>query len=196
MRSKLWLISAILFAAFGSFAQDQSLTIDDDFLRSAEQWARENLDDNALDALDSLDRYTVRRFFAEIQKRFHGEYVVDLAALKDTGHNLVPLLESYEETLPYAIWLKTRLDYLDVADKFRLIIPPPKRAPGEPPKPAPNPKPEKERQIWIHKVADIKWPQGSKPYVLKLKPIFAAQRVPPELVWLAELESSFDARAR
>jgi membrane-bound lytic murein transglycosylase D len=28
-----------------------------------------------------------------------------------------------------------------------------------------------------------------------LKPIFAAQKVPPELVWVAEVESSFDRRA-
>ncbi len=29
-----------------------------------------------------------------------------------------------------------------------------------------------------------------------MKPIFAAQKVPPQLVWLAEVESSFDPRAR
>jgi len=196
VRSKVWLIPAVVLAAFGSLAQDQSLTLDEDLLRSAEQWARQNLDENALDALDNLDREKVRTFFAEVQKQFHGEYVIDLASLKETGHALVPLLESYEETLPYAIWLKTRLDYLDVADEFRLIIPPPRSVPGQAPRPTPNPKPEKEREIWIHKVADIRWPQGSKPYVLKLKPIFAAERVPAELIWLAELESSFDPRAR
>ena len=29
----------------------------------------------------------------------------------------------------------------------------------------------------------------------ELKPLFAAQKIPPELVWLAEVESSFDRRA-
>jgi membrane-bound lytic murein transglycosylase D len=32
--------------------------------------------------------------------------------------------------------------------------------------------------------------------VPRLKPVFAAQKVPPELVWIAEVESSFDPRAR
>jgi membrane-bound lytic murein transglycosylase D len=32
--------------------------------------------------------------------------------------------------------------------------------------------------------------------VSRLKPIFVAERVPPELVWIAEVESSFDPRVR
>jgi membrane-bound lytic murein transglycosylase D len=32
--------------------------------------------------------------------------------------------------------------------------------------------------------------------VPRLKPVFASERVPGELVWLAEVESSFDANAR
>jgi membrane-bound lytic murein transglycosylase D len=35
----------------------------------------------------------------------------------------------------------------------------------------------------------------AKEYVPELKPIFAAQKIPPELVWVAEVESSFDRRA-
>jgi membrane-bound lytic murein transglycosylase D len=34
-----------------------------------------------------------------------------------------------------------------------------------------------------------------KEYVPELKPIFTAQKIPPELVWVAEVESSFDRRA-
>src|SRR5439155_593632 len=36
----------------------------------------------------------------------------------------------------------------------------------------------------------------AKGYVSTLKPIFSAQKVPPELVGVAEVESSFDPRAR
>src|SRR5262245_47524167 len=113
-------------------------------MQSAERWAKENLDDDALRVLQNVDREQVNQFFAQIQKQFHGQYVVDLGVLKGAAKSVVPLLEGYEETLPYAIWLKTRLDYLEVADQFRLIIPAPKVEPGEPPKPAPNPPPQKE----------------------------------------------------
>jgi membrane-bound lytic murein transglycosylase D len=98
--------------------------------------------------------------------------------------------------LPYALWLKTRLDYFEIADEFRLIIPRPKPEPGQPPKPVPNPTPQKERELWVKKIAKRPWPARAKPYVSKLKPIFAAEKIPTELVWIAEVESTFDPRAR
>jgi membrane-bound lytic murein transglycosylase D len=189
----------ILLVALGApraFAQDNTLTLDDDLLKSAAQWARENLNDDALNALQDLDRDKVRQLFAQIQKEFHGEYVVDLASLRDSARVVLPILENYEETLPYALWLKPRLDYLDVADELRLIIPPPKTAPGQPPRPLPNPVPAKEREIWITRFTNRPWPKPAQDYVPRLKPIFIAEQVPPELVWLAEVESSFDPRAR
>jgi len=174
---------------------DNSAEIDA-LIRSADQWAKENLDEDALRVLRSVDQAKVKEVFAELQKQFHGRYVLDLAKLNKTARALVPLLESYEETLPYAIWLKTRLDYLDVADQLRLRTPAPKSEPGKPAPPPKNPAPQIEREIWIKKVVDRPWPKPAKTYVPQLKPIFTAQKIPPELVWVAEVESSFDPRAR
>ena len=109
---------------------------------------------------------------------------------------LLPLLEGHEETAPYAVWLKAHLDYLDVAEQFRRTMPAPQVKPGQPPKPAPNPAPKLEREVWVKKLGDRPWPKAAKPYVPRLKPIFTAEKVPPELVWIAEVESSFDPRAR
>lgn len=176
-------------------AQTNSVTLDD-LLQSAQQWAKENLDEDALRALNSADRQKVEQLLSNIQKELQGEYVIDLASLRSTAKTILPLLERYEETLPYALWLKTRLDYLDVADELRIKIAPPKSKPGAPPKPAANPAPQLERQIWIEKLSERPWPATAKPYVSHLKPIFISQQVPPELVWLAEVESSFDPRAR
>jgi membrane-bound lytic murein transglycosylase D len=176
-------------------AQDNQIQLDD-LVQAAEQWAKDNLDDDALRVLQNVDRDKVKAFLADLQKQFHGNYVVELGPLKDTAKSLQPLLEKYDETMPYAVWLKTRLDYLDIADHFRLTIPAPKPELGQPPSPAPNPAPQKEREIWIEKLSARPWPENAKPYVTQLKPIFAAQKVPPELVWIAEVESSFDPRAR
>ena len=192
---KLWLMALLLVSALRVPAQDATVS-PDDLMDSAEQWAKENLDDETLRMLPDVDREKVKQFFGEIEKRLQGEYVVDLASLKDTARNMVPLLEGGEDTQPYAAWLKARLDYLEVADQFRAIIPPPKGTPGQPPPPVPNPTPKMEREVWVRKLADRPWPDNAKPYVSRLKPIFAAQKVPPELVWLAEVESSFDRRAR
>jgi len=186
------LVAGISLCALG---QNEEGSVDE-LMRSAEQWAKENLDEDALRMLRSADQQQVRQFFQELEKEFNGQYVIDLAPLKDTAQALLPVLEEYEETLPYALGLKGRLDYLDTASEFRLIIPPPKTLPGQTPRRIPNPSAQQEQELWIRKLAERPPLKTANPYVSRLKPIFAAQKVPPELVWIAEVESSFDPRAR
>lgn len=188
---RMWLAAALLLSAFRAPAQEATLNLDD-----LMQWANENLDEDTLRALRSSDQDKVKQLFADLQKQFQGDYVIDLASLKDAARAAVPLLESSEDTAPYAAWLKAQLDYLEVADQFRLIIPPPKIGTNQPPRPIFNPAPEKEREIWIWKLSERPLPEAAKPYVVRLKAIFTAENVPPELVWLAEVESGFDPRAR
>jgi membrane-bound lytic murein transglycosylase D len=185
-----WLMASVLFARAG----DKTVALPE-LLQDAQQWAKDNLDTNVLNALPKLDDREVRQFWREIQRRFQGDYVVDLAALRQTAHAVLPLLESREETQPYAAWLTAQMDYLDVADEIRITIPPPKVEINQPAPPRTNPSPQIERAIWVRKIASQPWSASAKEYVPQLKPIFAAQKVPPELVWLAEVESSFDRRA-
>jgi membrane-bound lytic murein transglycosylase D len=173
----------------------QQDTIDlNDLADSAMQWAKENLDDDALKVLQTADQQQVREFFSDLNKKLQGEYVLDLGSLKKIATALLPLLQQYEETEPYAAWLKTRLDFLETAEE--LTPPPPKLEPGQKPKPPANPSPETERAIWTRKLAERPWPDAAKPYVARLKPIFAKQKVPSQLIWLAEVESSFNPHAR
>ena len=155
-------------------------------IQDAQQWAQENLDTNVLNALPKVDDPAVQQFFRDIQERFQGDYVVDIAALRQTGR---------EETQPYAAWLKAQMDYLDIADQIRLTIPPPAVETNQPPQPVPNPPPQKERELWVKKVSLAPWPVSANEYVPELKPIFIAQKIPPDLLWVAEVESGFDRRA-
>ncbi len=188
------LIAAGLVAAP---VQAQDLELDlEEMAQSVEAWAAENLNEDALRVLRQADREQVNRFFTELQKQLHGEYVLDLAGLKEAARAVLPLLERYEETAPYAAWLKPRLDYLEVADQLVLKLPPPRVEPGQPAPPRTNPPPALQQEIWVRKLAREPWPAAAKSYVPQLKPIFKQAGVPPELVWIAEVESSFDARAR
>ena len=189
------IVFCALLTPIAVYAQQDTLSLDD-LMSSAQDWAKENLDPDALRTLQQADRDKVQKVLAEFQKQFHGEYVLDLAKLKEAATTAVPLLESYEETIPYALWLKTRLDYLDVAEQLRLIIPLPKNKPGQPARPAPIPTPQQQREIWITRLTQRSYPDQAKPYLSRLKSVFAAERVPPELVWIAEVESSFDPRVR
>jgi len=189
------LIAVLACGLLSAGAQQDAYTVDD-LLQSAQDWASENLDEDVLRAFQSADQQKVKQLFADLQKRFQGQYVIDLASLRETAKAVIPLLEGYEETAPYAAWLKAQLDYLDAADQFRLLIPPPKVEPGQPAKPAPNPTPQQENQVWARLLSQRPWPDNAKPLVPRLKPIFAGQNIPPELVWIAEVESSFDPKAR
>jgi len=180
-------------------AQELELELDldlEEMAQSVEAWAVENLDEEALRALREADREQVLRFFTDIQKQLHGDYVLDLGGLKDTARAALPLLQQYEETAPYAAWLKPRLDYFEVVDQLILKVPPPKPEPGQPPPPRTNPPPALQREIWVRKLAGEPWPPAARTLVPQLKPIFKQAGVPPELVWIAEVESSFDPRAR
>src|ERR1035441_1907870 len=178
-----------------AWAQDDAVTMPD-IIQGVQQFAQENFDTNVLNALPKVDDPVARQFFRDVQQRFQGDYVVDLAALRQTAQTVLPLLESSEETQPYAAWLKAQMDYLDVADEIQLTIPPPTVETNQPPRPVPNPPPQQEREIWVKKVSAGPWPASAKEYVPELKPVFAAQKIPPELVWVAEMESPFDHRAR
>jgi membrane-bound lytic murein transglycosylase D len=48
----------------------------------------------------------------------------------------------------------------------------------------------------VTEVARQPWPPTASNYVAQLKPIFTEAKVPAELVWIAEVESSFDVAAR
>jgi membrane-bound lytic murein transglycosylase D len=176
-------------------ADDDMVTLPE-LVQGAQEWAQENLDTNVLNALPEVDERAVQQFFREVQQSFQGDYVVDIGALRQTAQTVLPLLESREETRSYAAWLRAQMDYLEVADEIRLTIPPPKVETNQPSQPVPNPPPQKEREIWVRKVSGRPWSALAKEYVPELKPVFAAQKIPPELVWLAEVESSFDRRAR
>jgi len=168
-----------------------------EMLAAAQDWAEENLDEDVLTALGSLDQQKVEQFLAQLQQRFGSDSVVDVATLKDAAQAVMPLLEAHEETRSYAAWLKTRLDYMEAAEQLRQTMPPPlKPPPGQPPRPATNPPPALERKVWEKRLSHRPLPKGAEALVPKLKQVFASKRVPTELVWLAEVESSFDQRAR
>jgi len=78
----------------------------------------------------------------------------------------------------------------------RLVAVVPPRPPTTPALRRENPAPEAVRSAWARRVAGRDWPAGARQWVAKLKPIFVAEGVPAELVWLAEVESGFDPRAR
>ncbi|HUC85379.1 MAG TPA: lytic transglycosylase domain-containing protein [Candidatus Acidoferrales bacterium] len=188
---------SVLWICLCGLAPAQTNDVDvDDVMDAVQQFAQENLDPDVLRALQSVDQQQVVNFFNHYQEYLRGDYVLDTAQLKDSANAILPLLEAHEETQPYAAWLRSRMDYFDAADELRTVTPPaPKSEPGKPVPRPPRPAFKAVQEIWIKKIAPRPLPKGAAKVVPEMKSIFAAERVPTQLVWLAEVESGFDSRA-
>jgi len=129
-------------------------------------------------------------------------------------------LDGIEGGEPVAIWFRQRLEYLRVAELYtRAVSPPPTPPrPTTPPRPGTPPpsrqpprqptapvKPPAPLKRKVNMDQDIKtWtarlPATPVPLARQLAPdlkaIFKAEGVPPELIWLAEVESAFNPKAK
>jgi membrane-bound lytic murein transglycosylase D len=192
---KWLLIIAILLSLLSNARaqqQDQPLTVDD-LLAAAEDWAKDNLDDEVLALLNDVDRDRLRTFLVDLENRFQTNSVYDLAPLRAPAKDFVQFLDQWEETLPLANWLKTRLDYMDVAEELKRAVPQNKSIPSTT---LPPPSLSLERTVWERQFERRSFPTKADTYVPKLKRIFRSEKLPAELVWVAEVESSFNPAAR
>ena len=165
----------------------------DELLKSVEQWAKENLDENVVKSLGQVDRNRVQKGLTQLEQRLRGNSVYDLGALRKNAVALLPLLQQFEGTAPLAQWLQTRVDYLEAAEEFKREAQPTGPKPGTPP---PPPTLQRQRTFWNKRMEKRALPPLAQNYVPQLKPIFAAQKVPSQMVWLAEIESDFNPDAR
>ena len=111
--------------------------------------------------------------------------------------NALRTLPGYEDI---ADWLTQRIDEIEGAEQATRPAPPaPKSAPPSPttPKPpaAPTP-PVPHYDLWLARVRGRPAPARAAALMPTLRAAFIAEGVPPELVWLAEAESSFNPEAR
>lgn len=188
----------VLFAAapLAALAQTNDALSLDDLMDAGEQFIEENVDEDVLAQLGEVDQEKVRALLKQLQDEFDQDYVLDLAALKDAAQSGLKLLEASPDTQPYADWLRPRLDYFDVAAQLDEATPAPKPVPEQPKPRKPAPDLKLEQTTWDRTVKARPRPAGAAELESELKPIFAANGVPKELFWLAEIESGFNPKAR
>ncbi len=197
-RTRVLLAAALLSVASPGLAQS-----DPQDLTSLLETGRNLLETQGIGLEIPIDLTQTQKWLKDLQDRLGGEYVLDLSHLRPAAEAAIPWLESSEETQPYAWWLKTRLDYFRAADELQRLTPGPVPVPRKPesksapaPTARPKPTPEQQRQVWSKVVALEPWPEEAGKYVSQLKPVFTSEKVPSELVWIAEVESSFQPGAR
>ncbi len=154
-------------------------------------------------------------FAARLQTASEGDDLGALAESAPQARAALAALQFFPEYADYADWLKARLDGLEAAEQIadpKPAVPPPAptppaktpaptAAPGEatprPPKPSaepPQPIPHYER--FLARARATAAPGRAAALLPPLRAAFIAEGVPPELVWLAEAESTFNPAAR
>lgn len=179
-----------------AFAQQRTAPSQDDgfdLSSSVNQWLEDNIDPDALRVLRQMDAGRAQKLFTELQQAMQGTNIYQLGTLRETAGEVLPILQKYEETAPYGAWLQARLDEMEAAQELQRRM----KASASGPAPLPPAPPLKlEREVWVRSLEKRPWPPLARNYVPQLKKIFISERTPPELVWIAEVESSFNPSAR
>jgi len=221
--SLLIVVGGMAGGVTAAMSQDDALDLESLFDEGM-RWVEEAVDPEILKALQQVadaNRERLQPILTEVQRVMQGQYIVDLAAFGESITGLLPALERNEETRGYAAWLRPRMDYFEMAKAIQVSVPavegasirdldsglpeatpkpPPltqgKAIPVHPPLRLPVATPAAQRELWVRTMASREIPKSADRYIARLKPIFAAFGVPEELVWVAEVESSFDASAQ
>ncbi len=168
----------------------------EDLFQLGESVLDENLDPQWRQWLETAQDQDWSGLLGQAVEALQGYDVLELADFAEAARAALPFLESDPETRPYAAWLRAHSDYFDVADTLRETLPRPATPPGKPPARPVTPTPNQERKAWESQVKTEPAPRSAAALVPRLKPVLKKAGAPPELVWLAEIESDFSPAAR
>lgn len=134
-------------------------------------------------------------FAARLQRALQSNDLSGLAQYETEARTLLAIARNLPGNEEYINWLEERLDYIEAAKQTTL----PPVAPLPPI--APEPSPEQPAQIiphydlWVKRLQTRPKPAAADGFISRLGEIFGAAGIPAELVWLAEVESTFNPAA-
>jgi membrane-bound lytic murein transglycosylase D len=151
-------------------------------------------------------------FWKRIETTLESDSLVDWAWIRPEAERALELLRSIPGGEGYADWLFERLDYLEMAEGALVYVmgdaAPVRSEPAGPrlsPPSMPPPVPVRNAkeavrtaryiENWKIKIGSRPAPSRAGSLVPRLKPIFKSEGIPPEWIWLAEVESSFNPEA-
>jgi membrane-bound lytic murein transglycosylase D len=131
------------------------------------------------------------QFAARLQHALDNNSLGDLAAFEPEARAALVALRALPGYGDYADWLELRIDEIEAAKQAVALAPTP--TPGGVPGPSsriPN------YDLWLARERSRPAPAAAAALMPRLGPAFAAEGVPPQLAWLAEVESSMNPEAR
>jgi membrane-bound lytic murein transglycosylase D len=147
-------------------------------------------------------------FAARLQKALEGDDLRALADYAPQARAALPALRLFPEYADYADWLTARLDELEAAEQIVAPQPAPGPVTPSPSTPAPTPRPLAPApkppaasaiphyDLFLARARTTTAPVRAAALLPVVRAAFVAEGIPPELVWLAEAESTFNPSAR
>ncbi|MCU0772174.1 MAG: lytic transglycosylase domain-containing protein [Verrucomicrobia bacterium] len=154
-------------------------------VESVRNWISENIDDWAFE-LANIDRQTLNGALQALQVEMDAAVRERPAPCRADAEQVVRALREFEPTRPCAAWLHAFLDQVETANAATNAV---TLAPA-------RPSPRELFVYWLAVMTNRPAPAVAGEYLAQLKPIFLAERVPAELVWVAEIESAFNPQAK
>ena len=133
-------------------------------------------------------------FAGRLQQALDNDDLEKLAAYEPEARaalTALRVLPGYED---YADWLAARLDYIEAAKQAARLPAP--TSPGGPTTPGQRAPVIPYYDLWLQRMRARPVPAGAEELMPGLRAAFVAEGVPPELAWLAEVESTLDPAAR
>ena len=132
-------------------------------------------------------------FAVRLQRALESNDLSGLAQYESEAQVVLGILRALPSNEEYINWLEERLDYIEAAKQTTQ-----QKAPTPPP---PSTGPDRPAQfiphfdLWVQRLQTRPKPADADKYILSLGEIFIAAGLPAELVWLAEVESTFNPAA-
>lgn len=195
-------------------AQDHA-QVDPDFtglVNEGARWAADALSAGLPVSVGLPSARDLQAFLVQLQAQLQSGSVEDLADWTPYVEAGAKMLSQVEGGRDYASWLLQRLDYFEMAAAALaegspqtaprppvLALKPPAKRSG--PGPTPEARLKRNRYIgnvsvWKQRLKTRQAPPQSASLVRRIKAVFRDEGVPPELVWIAEVESSMNPLAR
>jgi membrane-bound lytic murein transglycosylase D len=125
-------------------------------------------------------------FVAKLESVLQGSDPAALARFEPEARRALAGLQEFPGSEEYVAWLQERIDYISMAKYLDGVLP------ALPPPPQSANQRIPHYDLWLQRLRTRPQPDAAEKYVAALRRWFVSAGVPAELVWLAEVESSFD----
>lgn len=134
-------------------------------------------------------------FAAKLQRALDGDSFEELAVYEPQARAALLALRTLPDCEDYVNWLEEKLDYITAAKEITRTVPPPPPKPDQPKPPTPRTD-IPQYDLWLQRIGTRPLPPNAESLLPVVTEQFSAAGSPRELVWVAEVESTFNPFAR